>query len=64
MDLREEIEKVAYELYERDGRTEGKDLEHWLEAERIVRERNGPRKAAKSSPSSAKKAPAKKAAKK
>lgn len=39
MDLNDEIAKVAYELYERDGRQDGKDREHWLEAERIVRAR-------------------------
>jgi hypothetical protein len=39
MDLNEEIAKVAYELYERDGKQDGKDREHWLEAERIVRAR-------------------------
>jgi hypothetical protein len=37
MNLREEIEKVAYELFERGGREHGKDKEHWLEAERIVK---------------------------
>ena len=37
MDLNEEIAKVAYELYERDGKQDGKDREHWLEAERIVK---------------------------
>jgi hypothetical protein len=39
MDLQEQIAKVAYELYERDGRQDGKDQEHWLEAERIVKDR-------------------------
>jgi hypothetical protein len=39
MNLNEEIAKVAYELYERDGRQNGKDREHWLEAEGIVRAR-------------------------
>lgn len=39
MDLNEEIAKVAYELYERDGRQHGKDREHWLEAEQIVKDR-------------------------
>lgn len=39
MKLKEEIAKVAYELYEKDGRKHGKDQEHWLEAERIVRAR-------------------------
>ncbi len=40
MDLHGEIEKVAYELYERDGRKHGKDREHWLEAERLVKARH------------------------
>lgn len=35
MDLREEIEKVAYGLYEKTGQA-GRDLENWLEAEKIV----------------------------
>jgi endogenous inhibitor of DNA gyrase (YacG/DUF329 family) len=34
----EEIEKVATELYEKSGQTEGCDLENWLKAERIVKE--------------------------
>lgn len=31
-----EIERVAYELYERGGREEGKDLINWLAVEKIV----------------------------
>lgn len=34
--LYEEIEKLAYEIFEREGRVHGRDLDHWLEAERIV----------------------------
>lgn len=34
--LHEEIAKLAYELYEKSGRLEGRDLENWCEAERIV----------------------------
>ncbi|HVN72681.1 MAG TPA: DUF2934 domain-containing protein [Desulfomonilia bacterium] len=41
MNLRHEIEKLAFELYERDGRIPGRDMEHWLEAERIVNLRYG-----------------------
>ncbi len=36
MDLREEIAKAAYYLYERSGWLHGMDTEHWLEAERLV----------------------------
>jgi len=32
-----EITTVAYDLYERSGRVEGRDIDNWLEAERIVR---------------------------
>jgi hypothetical protein len=36
MDLYDEIAKVAYELWEQSGRIDGRDIENWLEAERIV----------------------------
>ncbi len=32
----DEIAKVAYELYAKNGYIQGRDLDHWLEAERIV----------------------------
>ena len=35
-EIHAEIERVAYELYERSGREEGKDLINWLVAEKIV----------------------------
>jgi len=35
-EIHAEIERVAYELYERSGREEGKDLINWLAAEKIV----------------------------
>lgn len=35
-DLHEEIAKLAYEIFEREGRVHGRDLDHWLQAERIV----------------------------
>lgn len=37
-DLKEEIARVAYEIYERMG-ISGREVENWLEAERIVLER-------------------------
>jgi hypothetical protein len=37
VNLREEIFTVATDLYVRTGRVEGRDLDNWLEAERIVR---------------------------
>lgn len=40
MDIKKEIEKVAYELYEKDGRQDGKDMEYWLQAEKIVHNRS------------------------
>ena len=45
MDLNDEIAKVAYELFERDGRQHGKDREHWIEADRIVKARRMQREA-------------------
>ena len=44
----EEIARLAYELFERRGRTPGNDLQDWLEAERILQQRrrsgNGPQR--------------------
>lgn len=34
-----EIARLAYEFYERRGREDGHDVEDWLEAEQIVRQR-------------------------
>ncbi len=36
MDLYEEIAKLAYEMFEREGRVHGKHLDHWFEAEKII----------------------------
>ena len=38
---RHEIEKLAYELYQRDGFIHGRELHHWFEAERIFHARQG-----------------------
>ena len=37
--VHEEIEKVAHELYEKEGGVQGNDLRYWLEAENIVTEK-------------------------
>jgi hypothetical protein len=37
MDSHGGIEMVAYELYEISGRVDGRGMENWLEAERIVK---------------------------
>lgn len=37
-DMKEEIARVAYEIYERTG-IAGREVENWFEAERIVFER-------------------------
>jgi len=34
--LYEETVRIATELYEKSGRVEGRDLENWIEAEKIV----------------------------
>jgi len=33
----EEIAKLAYSLYEKDGFSQGRDLEHWLQAEALLK---------------------------
>ena len=45
-DLKKEIAKVAYEIYEQMG-ISGREVENWLEAERIVLERLSARKPSK-----------------
>ena len=39
MKLHDEIAKTAHELYEKSGWIPGRDLENWIEAERIVKSR-------------------------
>jgi hypothetical protein len=38
-DYYEEVAKVAYELYQKRGGSHGFDVDDWLEAEKIVRNR-------------------------
>ena len=38
--INDEIAKVAHELYEKGGRVHGRDVQYWLEAEKIVLARN------------------------
>jgi len=53
MDHYDEIARIAYDLFERDGMVHGKDFHHWIEAEIIVlarheeRHRTEPEKDAK-----------------
>jgi hypothetical protein len=35
-DIREQIAKTAYEIYENSGRAEGRDIPNWLMAEKVV----------------------------
>ncbi len=36
MNMQEEIQQMAYELYQRSGMRAGRELDNWLEAERII----------------------------
>jgi hypothetical protein len=36
MERRNQIEELAYNIYENTGRAEGRDLDNWLEAERLI----------------------------
>lgn len=40
VNIRDEIARVAHELYQKSGYIPGRDLENWLEAERIVKSRH------------------------
>jgi hypothetical protein len=37
MHSEEKVKKIAYELYEKNGRREGRDLLDWLAAKQIIR---------------------------
>ena len=37
--LHDEIAKVAFDLYQKEGCPEGRELIHWLQAETIVKEK-------------------------
>ena len=39
----QDVARVAYELYEQRGREDGRDLEDWLRAEAVVRQRQAGR---------------------
>lgn len=39
MKRHEEIQKLAFELFEKSGRFHGREIDHWLEAERIIKAR-------------------------
>src|SRR3972149_6107118 len=48
-----EIAKVAYDLWEKEGRIPGRDFENWLEAERIVMTRSAEKSQPKEKPKKA-----------
>jgi len=52
MNLYEEIEALARQLYEQSGRAEGRDLDNWLEAERVVHSKHQGQEAHESGSSS------------
>ena len=37
--LTDMIRKKAYELYEKRGKKSGRDMDNWLEAERMIRQK-------------------------
>lgn len=37
MKRHKEIQELAYEIFEKSGRAHGRELDHWLEAERIIK---------------------------
>lgn len=62
MNLHEEIAKIAHELYEKSGWIHGRDLENWIEAEKIVKSRLNGGPAYKKQPEESVAKPPKKAA--
>jgi hypothetical protein len=39
MKRHKEIQKLAYDIFEKSGRVHGRELDHWLDAERIIKAR-------------------------
>ena len=37
--LTDMIRKKAYELYEKRGKKQGRDMDNWLEAERVIKQK-------------------------
>jgi len=37
--LTDMIRKKAYELYEKKGKKQGRDMDNWLEAERMIKQK-------------------------
>jgi hypothetical protein len=54
---RDDIAKLAWQIWEREGRQTGRDLEHWLQAEREVLGRKNQASPTRSSPATAVAAP-------
>jgi hypothetical protein len=42
IEIREQIAKLAYEIYENSGRVAGRDLQNWLTAEKAVLSKPAP----------------------
>jgi len=40
MNMYDQISEVAYLIYEKNGKVQGRDLDNWLESERIVLAQN------------------------
>ena len=54
---RDEVARLARQIWEREGRQAGRDLEYWLQAEREVLDRRKPASPARPSPATAVAAP-------
>jgi len=39
MKRHKEIQKLAYDIFKKSGRVDGRELDHWLDAERIIKAR-------------------------
>lgn len=62
MPSQQDIERLAYQLWERDGRPEGNHLAHYYEAERVLATANKPKRAAARKATTAKSRATRKAA--
>jgi hypothetical protein len=47
----DDVAKRAFEIWEREGRPEGRDMEHWLQAENELQNEAGKKQKGRRSPS-------------
>ncbi|MBI4339558.1 MAG: DUF2934 domain-containing protein [Chloroflexi bacterium] len=51
MEREEEVRRIAFDLWQQEGRPEGRALEHWLKAQKVMEESRPAEAAVQAAPS-------------